>query len=149
MSDVEEFSFCIHIILGKKLGMKPDEARSNVITLSDVEGLCVSFARKSRSSDPVIAEKEFLKEEPYTAEEIEKITGEKLTTTFSSSASSLEVLKAAKNFKLHQRACPCLLRSQADTRFQGCCGGKSQEGFIPVPCAPQKALESSFSSREG
>ncbi|CAL1413000.1 unnamed protein product [Linum trigynum] len=92
------------IILGIKLGMKPEEARSKVNTLSDAEGLCVSFAGKRGSSDPVIAVKEFLKEEPYTAEEIEKITGEKLTTTFSSSASSLEVLKAAKNFKLHQRA---------------------------------------------
>ncbi|CAI0626514.1 unnamed protein product [Linum tenue] len=92
------------IILGIKLGMKPEEARSKVDTLSDVEGLCVSFAGKRGSPDPVIAVKEFLKEEPYTAEEIEKITGEKLTTTLSSSASSLEVLKAAKNFKLHQRA---------------------------------------------
>ncbi|CAI0626210.1 unnamed protein product [Linum tenue] len=92
------------IILGIKLGLKPEEARSKVNTLSDVEGLCVSFAGKRGSSDPVIAVKEFLKEEPYTAEEIEKITGEKLTTTLSSSASSLEVLKAAKNFKLHQRA---------------------------------------------
>ncbi|CAI0467522.1 unnamed protein product [Linum tenue] len=92
------------IILGIKLGMKPEEARSKVKTLSDVEGLCVSFAGKHGSSDPVIAVKEFLKEEPYTAEEIEKITGEKLLTTFGNSASSLEVLKAAKNFKLHQRA---------------------------------------------
>ncbi|CAN1281680.1 GAL1 [Linum perenne] len=92
------------IILGIKLGMKPEEARSKVNTLSDVEGLCVSFARKHGSSDPVIAVKEFLKEEPYTAEQIDNITGEKLTSILNSSASSLEVLKAAKHFKLHQRA---------------------------------------------
>ncbi|CAN0863250.1 GAL1 [Linum grandiflorum] len=92
------------IILGIKLGMKPDEAISKVKTLSDVEGLCISFAGKHNSSDPVIAVKEFLKEEPYTAEEMEEIIGEKLTSTFGSSVSSLEVLKAAKQFKLHQRA---------------------------------------------
>ncbi|CAN1190397.1 GAL1 [Linum perenne] len=92
------------IILGIKLGMKPDEARSKVNTLSDVEGLCVSFAAKHGSSDPVLAVKEFLKEEPYTAEEMEEIIGEKLTSTFGGSVSSLEVLKAAKHFKLHQRA---------------------------------------------
>ena len=45
---------------------------------------------------------EFLKEEPYTAEEIEEITGEKLTSILSSNAAYLEVLKVAQQFKLHQ-----------------------------------------------
>ncbi|KAJ8766296.1 hypothetical protein K2173_022355 [Erythroxylum novogranatense] len=92
------------ILLGIKLGMKPQEAISKVKTLSDVEGLCVSFAGNKGSSDPVIAVKEFLKEEPYTAEEIEKITEQDLTSIFSYSPSSMDVLKAAKHFKLHQRA---------------------------------------------
>ncbi|KAJ4836089.1 galactokinase [Turnera subulata] len=92
------------IVLGIKLGMKPQEAISKVKTLSDVEGLCVSFASSRGSSDPVIAVKEYLKEEPYSAEDIEKITEEKLTSIFSDSQSSLDVLNAAKHFKLHQRA---------------------------------------------
>lgn len=40
--------------------MKPQEAISNVKTLSDVEGLCVSFASNRDSSDPVLAVKVFL-----------------------------------------------------------------------------------------
>lgn len=47
-------------------------------------------------------QQEFLKNEPYSAEEIEKITEEKLETVFAASPSSLDVLRAAKNFKLHQ-----------------------------------------------
>lgn len=50
----------LQIVLGIKLGMKPKEAVSNVKTLSDVEGLCVSFARDHGSSDPVLAVKVFL-----------------------------------------------------------------------------------------
>ncbi|KAI4345880.1 hypothetical protein L6164_012967 [Bauhinia variegata] len=73
-------------------------------TLSDVEGLCVSFAGSRNSSDPVLAVKEFLKEEPYTAEEIEKITEEKLTSFLSSNSAYLDVIKVAKQYKLHQRA---------------------------------------------
>lgn len=46
--------------------------------------------------------KEILKEEPYTAEEIEIITEEKLTSVFRDSPTSLDVLNAAKHFKLHQ-----------------------------------------------
>ena len=45
---------------------------------------------------------EYLKEEPYTAEEIEEITGEKLTSFFSNNPACLDVLKVAKHFKLHQ-----------------------------------------------
>ena len=37
--------------------MKPQEAISKVKTLSDVEGLCVSFASSRGSSDPVLAVK--------------------------------------------------------------------------------------------
>ncbi|OVA13586.1 Galactokinase [Macleaya cordata] len=92
------------IVLGIKLGMNPKEAVSKVKTLSDVEGLCVSFASSRGSSDPVLAVKEFLNEEPYTAEDIEKITEENLQSVFSNSSSSLDVLKAAKHFKLFQRA---------------------------------------------
>ncbi|KAF9674295.1 hypothetical protein SADUNF_Sadunf10G0112600 [Salix dunnii] len=92
------------IVLGIKLGMKQQDAVSNVQTLSDVEGLCVSFANSRGSSDPIIAVKEFLKEKPYTAEEIEEITGESLRSIFKNSSSSLDVLKAAQHYKLHQRA---------------------------------------------
>ncbi|EXC27501.1 hypothetical protein L484_004573 [Morus notabilis] len=92
------------IVLGIKLGMKPQEAISKVKTLSDVEGLCVTFADSRDSSDPVLAVKELLKEEPYTAEEIETITEESLPSVLGNSPSSLDVLKAAKHFKLHQRA---------------------------------------------
>lgn len=45
---------------------------------------------------------EYLKEEPYTAEEIEKITAKSLDLIFADSASSLDVLKAAKHYKLFQ-----------------------------------------------
>lgn len=37
--------------------MKPEEAILKVKTLSDVEGLCVSFAGKHGSSDPTLAVK--------------------------------------------------------------------------------------------
>ncbi|GMH08663.1 hypothetical protein Nepgr_010503 [Nepenthes gracilis] len=92
------------IVLGIKLGMNPQQATSKVRTLSDVEGLCVSFASSRDSSDPVLAVKELLKEEPYTAEDIEQITGQSLPSIFGDSSTSLDVLKAAKHYKLHQRA---------------------------------------------
>ncbi|KAL8139625.1 hypothetical protein V2J09_005646 [Rumex salicifolius] len=92
------------IVLAIKLGMHPQEAVSSVNTLSDVEGLCLTFASSRGSSDPVVAVKEILKQEPYTAEEIEEIINESLTSIFSSSPTSLNVLKAAKHYKLHQRA---------------------------------------------
>ncbi|RWR94549.1 galactokinase [Cinnamomum micranthum f. kanehirae] len=92
------------IVLAIKLGMEQKEAISKVKTLSDVEGLCVSFASDRGSSDPVLAVKEILHEEPYTAEEIEKITEESLPSVLENSASSLAVLRAAEHFKLFQRA---------------------------------------------
>ncbi|XP_051129457.1 galactokinase-like [Andrographis paniculata] len=92
------------IVLGIKLGMNPEEAVSKVKTLSDVEGLCVAFSGTNGSSDPILAVKEFLKEEPYSVEDIEAIVNEKLQSIFSESPSSLDVLRAAKDFKLHQRA---------------------------------------------
>ncbi|RCV40086.1 hypothetical protein SEVIR_9G022900v4 [Setaria viridis] len=92
------------IVLAIKLGMDTKKAVSSVTTLSDVEGLCVSFAGKEGSSDPGVAVKKLLHEEPYTAEEIEKITGESLTSVFKSSQTSLDVIKAAKHYKLFQRA---------------------------------------------
>uniref|UniRef100_A0A0R0J3A5 Galactokinase n=1 Tax=Glycine max TaxID=3847 RepID=A0A0R0J3A5_SOYBN len=92
------------IVLGIKLGMKPREEILNLKTLSDVEGLCLSFASVHKSSDPVLAIKEFLKEEPYTAEEIEKIIDENLTSIFSNNPIYLNVIKAAEHYKLHQRA---------------------------------------------
>ncbi|XP_008809268.2 galactokinase [Phoenix dactylifera] len=92
------------IVLAIKLGMKPAEAISNVKTLSDVEGMCVKFADSHGYSDPGVAVKELLKEEPYTAEDVEKVTGESLTTIFADSPTSLDVLRAAKHFKLFQRA---------------------------------------------
>lgn len=48
------------IVLGIKLGMNPQEAISKVKTLSDVEGLCISFANSRNSSDPVLAVKVIL-----------------------------------------------------------------------------------------
>ncbi|XP_057416080.1 galactokinase-like [Lotus japonicus] len=92
------------IVLAIKLGMEPEEAISKVKTLSDVEGLCVAFAGTQNSSDPVLAVKEYLKEEPYTAEEIEEVTGQKLTSFLNINASYLAVIQAAKQYKLHQRA---------------------------------------------
>ncbi|KAJ6798533.1 galactokinase [Iris pallida] len=92
------------IVLAIKLGMQPKEAISKVKTLSDVEGLCVTYAGTHGSSDPGVAVKEFLNEQPYTAEDIEKIISESLTSVFANSATSLDVLKAAKHFKLFQRA---------------------------------------------
>ncbi|CAK9145683.1 unnamed protein product [Ilex paraguariensis] len=89
------------IVLGIKLGMKPQEAITKAKTLSDVEGLCVSFAG---SSDPVVAVKELLVEDPYTAEDIEKITEESLQAIFADSPTSMDVLKAANHYKLFQRA---------------------------------------------
>ncbi|CAL5394650.1 unnamed protein product [Camellia sinensis] len=91
------------IVLGIKLGMKPQEAISKVKTLSDVEGLCVSFAGSRGSSDPVVAVKELLSEEPYRAENIEKITEENLQSIFADSPTSSDVLKVARLYKLFQR----------------------------------------------
>lgn len=45
------------ILLGINLGMKPQEAISKAKTLSDVEGLCISFASTRGSSDPALAVK--------------------------------------------------------------------------------------------
>ncbi|CAI9119048.1 OLC1v1020709C1 [Oldenlandia corymbosa var. corymbosa] len=92
------------IVLGIKLGMKPEDAISNVKTLSDVEGKCVAFAGSHGSSDPLVAVKELLKEEPYSAEDVESFTEKKLEVIFANSPTSLDVLRAAKHFKLHQRA---------------------------------------------
>lgn len=63
------------------------------------------YARASSSFNGWSCLQEFLKEEPYSVEDIEKITNEKLQTIFGSSPSSLDVLKAAKHFKLHQVIC--------------------------------------------
>jgi hypothetical protein len=54
---IDDFGISFQIVLGIKLGMKQQDAISNVKTLSDVEGLCVSFANSRGSSDPVIAVK--------------------------------------------------------------------------------------------
>lgn len=43
-----------------------------------------------------------MKEEPYTAEEIEKIIDENLTSIFSNNPIYLNVIKAAEHYKLHQ-----------------------------------------------
>ena len=45
---------------------------------------------------------EFLKEKPYTTGEIEKITEENFLSMLGDNPTSLDVLKAAKHFKLHQ-----------------------------------------------
>ncbi|KAL3535398.1 hypothetical protein ACH5RR_003859 [Cinchona calisaya] len=45
--------------------------------------------------------KELLKEEPYSADDIEKITEEKLEVILAASPTSLDVLRAAKHYKLH------------------------------------------------
>ncbi|KAK4257872.1 hypothetical protein QN277_007403 [Acacia crassicarpa] len=106
------------IVLGIKLGMKPEEAISRVKTLSDVEGLCLSFANSHKSSDPILAVKELLKEEPYTAEEIENITEEKLTSFFSSNPAYLNVVEVAEHYRLHQRATHVYSEAQRVHAFQ-------------------------------
>lgn len=53
-------------------------------------------------SDQCATLQKLLHEEPYTLEEIEKITGQSLATVFQSSQTSLDVLRAAKHFKLFQ-----------------------------------------------
>ncbi|CAN4091707.1 unnamed protein product [Withania somnifera] len=107
------------IVLGIKLGMEPQEAISSVKTLSDVEGLCVSFAGTLGSSDPFLAVKELLHEEPYTSEDIENITKEKLETVFATSPTSLDVLCAAKCYKLHQRAAHVYSEAKRVHAFKG------------------------------
>ena len=47
----------LQIVLGIKLGMAPKEAISKAKALSDVEGMCVSFAGAHGSSDPGVAVK--------------------------------------------------------------------------------------------
>jgi hypothetical protein len=53
--------FCLlcflQIVLAIKLGMDTNKALSSVTTLSDVEGLCVTYAGKEGSSDPGVAVK--------------------------------------------------------------------------------------------
>ncbi|GMP54787.1 hypothetical protein CsSME_00019837 [Camellia sinensis var. sinensis] len=109
------------IVLGIKLGMKPQEAISKVKTLSDVEGLCVSFASSRGSSDPVVAVKELLSEEPYRAENIEKITEENLQSIFADSPTSSDVLKVARLYKLFQVQEACHLQGHS----WEACGGHS------------------------
>ncbi|KAL0288195.1 UNVERIFIED_CONTAM: Galactokinase, partial [Sesamum radiatum] len=97
------------IVLGIKLGLKAEKAITDVKTLSDVEALCLSFAGTRGSSDPGLAVKlvtstGILERRTYSSEEIEQIINEKLSTVFANSPSSLDVLRAAKHFKLHQRA---------------------------------------------
>ncbi|KAL8105439.1 galactokinase-like [Apium graveolens] len=92
------------IVLAIKLGQKPQEAISEVKTLSDVERLCVAFAESRGSNDAGIAVQELLNEEPYTSGDIESIIGENLHVVFANSPSSLDVIKAARHFKLFQRA---------------------------------------------
>ncbi|KAJ9546388.1 hypothetical protein OSB04_018931 [Centaurea solstitialis] len=115
------------IVLAIKLEMEPEVAISKVKTLSDVEGLCVSFAGTRGSSDPILAVKEYLKEEPYTAEEIEKITGKSLNLIFADSASSLDVLKAAKHYKLFQRAAHVYSEAKRVFAFKDAVSSKSDE----------------------
>lgn len=55
----------LQIVLAIKLGMEQKEAISKVKTLSDVEGLCVSFASSRGSSDPALAVKVFFFFLPY------------------------------------------------------------------------------------
>ena len=57
VTHVDDFGISFQIVLGIKLGMKQQDAVTNIQTLSDVEGLCVSFANSRGSSDPVIAVK--------------------------------------------------------------------------------------------
>ncbi|KAG0496535.1 hypothetical protein HPP92_001226 [Vanilla planifolia] len=92
------------IVLSVKLGKSAKNVVSEVKTLSDVEGLCLEYAEKHGSSDPGFAVMKLLKEEPYTAEDIEAIINEPLASVFKSSPTSLDVLRAAKSFKLFQRA---------------------------------------------
>ncbi|XP_073303368.1 galactokinase-like [Primulina huaijiensis] len=115
------------IVLGIKLGLKPEEAIAKIRTLSDVEGLCVTFAGTHGSSDPVIAVKELLKEEPYSAEDIENITNEKLQTIFTNSPSSLDVLRAAKHFKLYQRAAHVYSEAKRVYAFKDTVSSKSSD----------------------
>ncbi|PWA36104.1 mevalonate/galactokinase family protein [Artemisia annua] len=115
------------IVLGIKLGMEPEEAISKVKTLSDVEGLCVSFAGNHGSSDPNLAVKEYLKEQPYTAEEIEKITSKSLDFIFADSASSLDVIKAAKYYKLFQRASHVYYEAKRVYAFKDAVSSNSDE----------------------
>ncbi|CAI0441223.1 unnamed protein product [Linum tenue] len=105
------------ILLGINLGMKPEEARSRMQTLSDVEGL--------GKSDPLASVKEFLKEVPYTAEQIENIVGEKLTSLFSTSPSSiLDVLNSTTQYKLHQRAAHVYSEAKRVHAFRDIASGK-------------------------
>ncbi|CAA0834872.1 Galactokinase [Striga hermonthica] len=115
------------IVLGIKLGMSAQEAIANVKTLSDVEGLCVSFAGTRGSSDPILAVKEFLKEDPYSADDIEDIIKEKLQAVFSNSPTSLDVLRAAKHFKLHQRAAHVYSEAKRVYAFKDVVSSKSSE----------------------
>lgn len=115
------------IVLAIKLGLKPEEAIAKIRTLSDVEGLCLTFAGTHGSSDPVIAVKELLKEEPYSAEDIENITNEKLQTIFTNSPSSLDVLRAAKHFKLHQRAAHVYSEAKRVYAFKDTVSSKSSD----------------------
>lgn len=92
------------MVLAVKLGMRLEEARTSVHTLSDVEGLCAKYASAHGSSSPVVAVERFLHEAPYNAEEIEDILQEKLSSIMKNSPTTLAVLAAATHFKLHQRA---------------------------------------------
>ncbi|KAG6541475.1 hypothetical protein Mapa_017149 [Marchantia paleacea] len=106
------------MVLAVKLGM-PHEQIRNVHTLSDVEGLCVSYAdSRDASSLPLLALEAHLHEEPYTAQEIESILQLNLPDLMAHSQSSLQVLAAANEFHLLNRAKHVYSEAQRVYRFR-------------------------------
>ncbi|KAH9322749.1 hypothetical protein KI387_017388, partial [Taxus chinensis] len=90
------------IVLAIKLGMEAREAVSKIKTLSDVESLIQETETETHFI--FVELQEFLHEEPYTKDAIEKIIEERLESIMVGSPTSLAVLAAATHFKLFQRA---------------------------------------------
>ncbi|GAQ79665.1 Galactokinase [Klebsormidium nitens] len=91
------------MVLGLRLGLPKQEVYA-INTLGEIEDMLSAAAPGLGGEGPLPAVEAHLKPEPYVAEELEELLGEKLETIMKSSPTSLAVLAAAKHFALYKRA---------------------------------------------
>lgn len=84
------------------------------------------------SSDPGLAVNEFLHEEPYTSEDIENITEEKLYLIFANSPFFLDVLKMSKHLMLIQRTSHVYSEVKCVHDFKEAVSSKLNEEDMPL-----------------
>ncbi|PON64917.1 GHMP kinase, C-terminal domain containing protein [Parasponia andersonii] len=109
----------------------------------------VAFAGSRGSSDPVLAVKEYLKEDPYTAEEIEKITEANLSSVLSDSP-SIDVGACQTSCpELEELANICREYGALGTRLSGAGWGGCAVALVKESIVPQFIHNLKVSLREG